>query len=99
MRCSQRRKSTMRILTKERSYTRTQAIRYGLIVRSKAYGLIPSIFQTLGIISIDIFRKIVFTTLKFALIKPIVLTRKLLLGVKNVIAPTKKDATNNEKAS
>ena len=76
----------MRILTKERGYTRWQAIRYGMIVRAKAYGWMVSTFQTLGIISIDAFRKIVFTTLRLVLIQPIVILRKLTNQIKSVFS-------------
>lgn len=76
----------MRILTKERGYTRWQAIRYGLFVRAKAYGWIMSTFQTLGIISIDVLRKTIFTALRLVLVQPIVIIRKLTKRIKNVFS-------------
>jgi len=71
-----RRRSAMRILREERGLSRGQAIRFGIRTRTKTLGLLPSLFRTGAIVSIDSFRSIVFNVLKIVLVYPLRLIGK-----------------------
>ena len=79
---SQRRKSVMRILREERNLSRVQAIVWGVKRRSKDYGLLRSIAQTLSIVAIDSLRAVLGATLRLILIYPLSLVARIVRSFK-----------------
>mmetsp|Transcript_11941 Transcript_11941/g.25861 ORF Transcript_11941/g.25861 Transcript_11941/m.25861 type:complete len:407 (-) Transcript_11941:112-1332(-) len=83
-----RRRSAMRILTEERGLGRGKAILFGVRSRKRSMGAFPSVMKTLGILTVDALRAVVFTCVKIVLVYPlralgaIVRTVKRMLGMK-----------------
>ena len=73
----------MKLLTEERGMSRMKAINFGAKLRSS--NSLLSIVQTLGIISNDIFRAVIFNTLKFVLFYPLSALRKALILIKSTM--------------
>lgn len=81
-----RRKSAMRILREERNMTRPQAILFGCRMRKKSMGgAVPSIFKTMSILSIDVFRAVVKNALKVVLVYPLRAVGSLIRAVKQML--------------
>ena len=82
-----RRKSAMNILTKKRGMNRFQAILFGIRSRSQSrLGVIPSLFKTCSILTIDSLRFFLRTFLRIALIYPIRILKKTFSITKQLIA-------------
>lgn len=77
---SRRRRSAMRILTEERKYNRLKAIWYGiqLRARNRKLGFMRSFAQAATIVAADCLRTIVFKSLRFGVVYPLVLVRRAL---------------------
>lgn len=71
---SQRRKSALRILCKQRGYSRLQAIAWGWRIRRNKF---QSTFHTLSILGIDAFRTLVLAALRLTLVYPLLLLAKV----------------------
>ena len=80
-----RRRSAMRILREERGLSRGQAIRFGVRTRTKTLGLLPSLFKTGAILSIDSFRAVMLNILKIVLVYPLRLIGKTVRAVKKTL--------------
>ena len=79
-----RRRSAMKILRTQRGLSHTQAILFGIGLRSKQSGLVLAILQAVAILAIDTFRSIFGVLLKYGLFTPLRLVAKL----KKVMTPT-----------
>eukprot|EP00984_Skeletonema_dohrnii_P005942 scaffold2111_cov117-Skeletonema_dohrnii-CCMP3373.AAC.1 len=66
-----RRRCAMRILREERKLSRARAIIWGIKCRKESIGLFKSCAKTAGILSVDILRSVIKTTLKIVLLYPI----------------------------
>jgi hypothetical protein len=83
-----RRRSAMKILRQKRNMSRAKAILFGIKLRKGSMGTFSSIMKIASILSVDSFRSVVGTTLRFALVYPlrligvIVRTIKKALGMK-----------------
>ena len=90
-----RRKSAMNILKEKRNMSRVKAILFGIKIRSKSIGLLPSIFKTAGILGVDSFRAVFKQTLTITLLYPLRLVGfvvryvKKALGMKVKLPPLK----------
>lgn len=80
-----RRRSAMRILREERGLSRGQAIRFGIRTRTKTLGLLPSLFKTCAILSIDSFRGVLLNVLKIVLVYPLRIVSKTIRAVKKAL--------------
>jgi Complex I intermediate-associated protein 30 (CIA30) len=94
---SQRRKSAMRILTKERGLNRLQAIRFGLTWRAKQIGIVQSLAKLFAIMMADTIRQTVRSILRFGLVVPVRLVSK---SVKKVVKLfSRKEPKKKEKSA
>ena len=75
---SQRRKSAMRLLTKERGLSRMQAILFGLRWRGKQLGMVKSLGTALAIIVVDAMRQATKSVLRLGLLLPLKYTSKAI---------------------
>lgn len=75
---SQRRKSAMRLLTKERGLSRMQAILFGLQWRGKQVGMVKSLGTSLAIITTDTLRQVTKSVLQLGLLLPLKYTAKAI---------------------
>lgn len=80
-----RRRSAMKILQQKRDMSRTKAILFGINVRKGSMGIVPSIFKTLSILSIDTFRSVVGTALKIMLVYPLRLISDTIRMIKKAL--------------
>lgn len=75
---SQRRKSAMRLLTKERGLSRIQAIAFGLRWRAKQVGIIKSLVKSLSIITTDALRQGTKSMMRLGVLLPLKYTTNVL---------------------
>lgn len=80
-----RRRSAMKILQQKRNMNRVKAIMFGVKVRRGSMGIVPSLFKTLSILSIDSFRSVVGTALRVALVYPLRLIGAAVRMVKKAL--------------
>lgn len=81
-----RRKSAMRILREERGLSRGKAILFGIRSRKQSMGgCIPSVFKTLGILTVDSFRALVLSILKVVLLYPLRVVGAAVRKVKQML--------------
>lgn len=81
----------MKILQQKRNMNRVKAIMFGVKVRRGSMGIVPSLFKTLSILSIDSFRSVVGTALRVALIYPLRLISAAVRMVKKALGMKVKD--------
>jgi hypothetical protein len=80
-----RRRSAMKLLQQKRSMNRAKAIMFGVRLRRGSMGMIPSIFKTLSILSIDSFRSVIGTALRVGLVYPLRLVGAAVRLVKKAL--------------
>ena len=80
-----RRRSAMKILREKRGMSRGKAVIYGIKSRAKAGGIIPSIYKTVGIISVDVARTVAIQVLKLCLVLPIRVLRKSIRWIQKYV--------------
>ena len=80
-----RRRSAMRILREERKLSRARAIIWGIKCRKESMGLFKSCAKTAGILSVDILRSVIKTTLKIVLLYPIRLIGATIRAMKKAM--------------
>mmetsp|Transcript_19382 Transcript_19382/g.35106 ORF Transcript_19382/g.35106 Transcript_19382/m.35106 type:complete len:489 (+) Transcript_19382:243-1709(+) len=86
-----RRKSAMRILREERGLSRGKAILFGIRSRKRSMGgCIPSVFKTLGILTVDSFRAVALSVLKVVLLYPLRVVGAVVRKVKQMLGLTVK---------
>ncbi|KAK1749164.1 complex I intermediate-associated protein 30 [Skeletonema marinoi] len=80
-----RRRSAMRILREERKLSRARAIIWGIKCRKESMGMFKSCAKTAGILSVDILRSVIKTTLKIVLLYPIRLIGATIRAMKKAM--------------
>eukprot|EP00985_Skeletonema_marinoi_P015668 scaffold8147_cov128-Skeletonema_marinoi.AAC.5 len=75
----------MRILREERKLSRARAIIWGIKCRKESMGMFKSCAKTAGILSVDILRSVIKTTLKIVLLYPIRLIGATIRAMKKAM--------------
>lgn len=77
LRCSQRRKSALRLLTQDRKLSRAQAVRFGFRRKAATSGVLVAALKTICLLVGDALRALLSGVLRVALLYPLRLVRSV----------------------